>query len=194
MSLTPQGRLQRAPDFTGQRLTTFKEVIYRHGLPGLALGLVCLATPAMYNYARTGVQPALETPLLYTLGFVAVLIGLVGYSKLRHGGVNQQQLRWILYLGALSAWEEWVFRLALPYWLQDVGISLTVAVIISNLLFAGAHYFTLRWRWQWCLGAFLGGLALSRQMHVQGDLLLLIGIHWVGTFLNTPRPPDHRAS
>ena len=144
----------------------------------------------MRDFLINGVHAAAAAPLLYTLAFASILLGLVIYSRIRHGVMNTQQLRWILYLGALSAWEEWVFRLALPYWLQGVSLNLTAAVILSNLIFAAAHYFTLRWKWQWCLGAFLGGLALSRQMHVQGDLLLLIGIHWVGTFLNTPRPPN----
>ncbi|MDZ7685961.1 MAG: hypothetical protein U5O39_13900 [Gammaproteobacteria bacterium] len=71
-------------------------------------------------------------------------------------------------------------------------MNLSIAVIASNILFGAVHYFTLRWKWQWCLGACLGGIVLSRQMNEHFDLALLIGIHWVATYANTPRLPGRR--
>jgi membrane protease YdiL (CAAX protease family) len=62
------------------------------------------------------------------------------------------------------------------------------AVVISNVLFATIHFFTLRWRLIWVVFAFLGGLGLSRVM-THDDLLVVIWLHWIGTFLNTPFPP-----
>jgi hypothetical protein len=56
------------------------------------------------------------------------------------------------------------------------------------------HYFTMRWKASWCFLAFLGGMGLSRQYVENGDLLILIGMHWVATFLNTPRYPGKRAA
>ncbi|NJN52835.1 MAG: CPBP family intramembrane metalloprotease, partial [Gammaproteobacteria bacterium] len=47
----------------------------------------------------------------------------------------------------VSAWEEWVFRLALPYYVESQGGDLMIAVVGANLIFAVAHYFTLRWKW-----------------------------------------------
>jgi hypothetical protein len=44
----------------------------------------------------------------------------------------------------------------------------------------------------WCLFAFLGGIGLSRHYLESGDLFMLIGIHWIATFLNTPRYPGAR--
>jgi membrane protease YdiL (CAAX protease family) len=63
------------------------------------------------------------------------------------------------------------------------------AIVLSNLLFAGLHYFTLRWKWQNCLFAFLGGVGLSRLLDNSGDLALVVLVHFVATFLNTPSPP-----
>ena len=63
------------------------------------------------------------------------------------------------------------------------------AHVLSNLVFASLHYFTLRWRLVNCIATFLGGMGLSHLMG-QGDLLLVIMIHWLGTFINTPSPPS----
>ena len=65
-------------------------------------------------------------------------------------------------------------------------------MIAANLAFGVLHYFTLRWKWPWCLLAFLGGMALSRNFAQNFDLALIIGIHWLATYLNTPRLPGHR--
>ena len=188
-----QGRLQRPADFTGSRLTTFRAVVLRHGLPGLLLGLACFAYPQTYTLLLNLTAAGSAQGLRYMLGFLALLVGLSVFSYVRYRDLNTQQLRWIVYLGALSAWEEWAFRAALPFILADTHLSLTSAVLLSNLLFGLMHYFTLRWRWQWCVGACIGGLALSRQLHLHDDLLSLIGIHWLATFINTPRPPERRA-
>jgi len=38
---------------------------------------------------------------------------------------------------------------------------------------------------------FLGGMGLS-QLMTHGDLALVVMVHWLGTFLNTPVPPAER--
>ena len=88
----------------------------------------------------------------------------------------------------ISIAEEWAFRLALPSFLRTY-IDIGPAVVLSNVLFALMHYFTLRWKAIWCLAAFLGAMGLSKLMGL-GDLLLLVAVHWVATFLNTPNPPS----
>lgn len=161
----------------------------RHGLPGLALALICLSVPSLQAAFADGLAKALAAPGRYLIGALVIFAGLNAYAWFIDRQWSLAKLGWIVYLGALSFWEEWVFRVALPELLEGWGASAALAVLLSAALFGGAHYFTLRWRWMWCIGAFLGGLALSRQMQVHNDLLLISAFHWIATYLNTPRPP-----
>ncbi len=182
-------RLQRARDFTGDRLTRFREVFLRHGLPGLILALVCLGIPGLRIVLADGLDKGLSNPQLYVTVLALLLLALNGHAWLIDRRWDLSKLGWILYLGALSFWEEWVFRLAVPHILEGFGASVWVAATLSALAFGAAHYFTLRWKWQWCVAAFVGSLALSRQMELHDDLLLITAFHWIATYLNTPRPP-----
>lgn len=182
-------RLQRASDFTGDRLTRFREVFFRHGLPGLILALVCLSIPGLQIVLADGLDKGMGNPQLYATLLVLMLVALNGHAWFIDRRWDASKLGWIIYLGALSFWEEWVFRLAVPTLLEGFGASVWVAATLSALAFGAAHYFTLRWKWQWCVAAFVGSLALSRQMELHDDLLLITAIHWIATYLNTPRPP-----
>ncbi|MGD1934797.1 MAG: CPBP family intramembrane glutamic endopeptidase [Candidatus Phaeomarinobacter sp.] len=184
-------RLQRAKDFTGDRLTTFREVFLRHGLPGLVLALMCLGVPGLQIVFAEGLEKSLASPQLYAISLVLLFLALNGHAWLIDRHWSPAKLGWIAYLGALSFWEEWLFRLAVPQIVEGFGASVWVAATLSALVFGAAHYFTLRWKWQWCVGASVGGLALSRQMELHDDLLLITAIHWIVTYLNTPRPPGH---
>ena len=185
-----QTRLQRAPDFTGGRLNSFRQIFLRHGLPGALLGVMLLALPGMWILLESSTSP--DHTFLYLSWGIAIAFALSIYAAVIDKGWRPMQLGWVLYLGLLSLWEEWLFRIAMPSVLSTLGISLFAAVIISNVAFGAMHYFTLRWKWPWCFGAFLGGLALSRQLEVHQDLLLITAYHWIGTFLNTPRSPGSR--
>lgn len=185
-------RLQRAADFTGGPLDSFRQVFLRHGLPGALLGAFCLLHPGMRALLVEATSHVLITPLPYLLVGSLILIGLSAYSRYDGGRLSLHQFGWVIYLGLLSLWEEWVFRLAIPYSLREQGVDLVVAIILCNLLFGVVHYFTLRWKWQWCVAACVGGFAFSRQMDTHFDLLIVAGIHWVATCLNTPRPPGLR--
>ena len=187
--MTPRRRLQREPDFTGARLASFGQVFVRHGLPGLMVALLLLLLPGVRSIGENALAPMFADPGRYLLWSVTILIALSLYVAYLDRGWRVGQLGWVLYLGALSFWEEWVFRVAVPYILLEGGVAMPIAIIGTNLAFGVVHYFTLRWRWYWCVGAFLGGLALSRQMALHGDLLWLVGLHWVATFINTPRAP-----
>ena len=186
-------RLQRDKDFTGDRLTTFRQVFLRHGLPGLILAIICLAIPGLMAVFAGSFERSLANPVQYTFGFVLIFAALSAYSWYIDRAWNASKLGWMLYLGVLSFWEEWVFRLALPHLLQGMGAAMWVATLLSAAVFGAAHYFTLRWKWQMCLAAFVGGLALGRQMNLQNDLLMVTAFHWIATYLNTPRPPGYAA-
>jgi hypothetical protein len=184
-------RLQRARDFTGDRLTTFREVFLRHGLPGVLLALICLGVPGLLGVLTDGLAKGLASPQVYVISLVLLFLALNAHAWLIDRRWDLPKLGWIVYLGALSFWEEWVFRLAVPTLLEGYGASVWAAATLSAVVFGAAHYFTLRWKWQWCVAAFVGSLALSRQMELHDDLLLITAIHWVATYLNTPRPPGH---
>ena len=138
-----------------------------------------------------GVRAGLADPGRYLLWGIAIFAGLNLYAWYIDRRWDTAKLGWIIYLGALSFWEEWLFRVALPKILTSLGAATLFAVILSAALFGALHYFTLRWQWPWCVGAFLGGLALSRQMSIHDDLLLITAFHWIATYINTPRPPGH---
>ena len=138
-------------------------------------------------------EGVLQQPLLYMAAGVALLIALNVYAWYIDQRWSIARLGWVLYLGAVSAWEEWVFRLAVPYFVESQGGPLAVAVVVTNLVFAVAHYFTLRWKWSWCVLAFLFGMGLSRNLGIHFDLALIVGIHWAATFINTPRSPGARS-
>lgn len=184
-----QGRLQRPPDFTGARLTTFRAVFLRHGLPGLLLGAVCLAHPALRNALADALTGFAAAPLRYLAVGLGILAGLLAYTAVLNRRMDRPQVTWILYLLLVSIWEEWLFRLAIPDLSTSAGLDPRLAIIASNALFGVMHYFTLRWKWYWCVAAFLGGMALSRNLAQHQDLALIIALHWIATFLNTPRPP-----
>lgn len=186
-----QRRLQRPPDFTGQHLNHFYQVALRHGLPGLLLGCLLLITSAELLTGQ--LSHFLAAPAPYALGALAILLFTFCWSWYLDRTISFAQLGWIVYLLSVSIWEEWVFRVALPNVLAGTELDARVAIIGSNVLFGAMHYFTLRWKTSWCFLAFLGGMGLSRQYIDNGDLLVLIGIHWIATFFNTPRRPGTAA-
>jgi hypothetical protein len=185
--------LQRPPDFTGDRLNRFGQVFVRHGLPGAFLGALCLFVPEMRELlgdALAGLLGALTRYLFIGLAIFGLLLSYSWYLDRR---LDAATVGWMLYLLAVSIWEEWLFRLAVPYFGQTQGFDLLAITLVSNLAFGLMHYFTLRWKWQWCFAVSLGGMALSRQMHLHFDLALVIAIHWAATYVNTPRLPGRSA-
>ncbi len=133
-----------------------------------------------------------HAPLRYAFIGLCIFGVMLAYAWYLDRRVDAAAMGWMLYLLAVSIWEEWVFRLALPYFGAAQGLELRTVVIASNLAFGLMHYFTLRWKWQWCVAAFLGGMALSRNFQQQGNLALIIALHWAATFINTPRHPGGR--
>ena len=188
-----QRRLQRPADFTGARLTRFREVFLRHGLPVLALGALLLTSPAQRALLAEHLLPAVRAPLVYACAAALIFTACCALAVWLDRRLDAARLGWVVYLLALSAWEEWVFRLALPQWLESFQGEAGAAVLTANAAFAALHWFTLRWRLRWCLLAFAGGMAFSAQLE-GGDLARVILTHWVLTDLTTPRPPGGRRS
>ncbi|MEE4381902.1 MAG: CPBP family glutamic-type intramembrane protease [Pseudomonadales bacterium] len=184
-----QRRLQRPPDFTGGRLERFDQVFVRHGLAGAVLGAACLWVPELRALLDETLTSLRLAPGRYLLAGL-LLLGLMLCNAWRiDRRVEAATVGWVLYLLALASWEEWLFRLVVPATLTDSGLPPGAAVMIANAAFGALHYFTLRWKWQWCLAAFVGGLALSRHLHEHADLAHIVLLHWVATYANTPRPP-----
>ena len=189
-----QRRLQRPPDFTGERLNRFSQVFVRHGLPVAVLAGLVLLNPEMRMLLSSALSPLLANPLPYAGTAVLIFSGLIAYAFYPDRRIDGPTIGWMFYLLSVSVWEEWFFRLALPEMGQALqpDLDFRVFVVAANLAFGALHYFTLRWKWPWCVAAFLGGLALSRNFAQHDDLALIIGIHWVATYVNTPRLPGRR--
>jgi len=155
------------------------------------LALLSLIAPGAWHLISQTTVRAVAQPHLYLAGVMALLIFFAVWSRRKPVAIGRQSL-WLSYLLFISIAEEITFRLVLPN-LLAAEISFMAAVVASNLLFAVIHYFTLRWRAINCVVTFFGGMGLSHLMG-QGDLVIVILAHWLGTFLNTPAPPSQRKS
>lgn len=181
------GRLQRGPTPSGYRVATFADVFKRHGMTMSTLALICLLLPGTWALVVTTTAPASREPMPYVAGVVGLFLFFAYWSR-RHGFAPGRQVPWVSYLLLISVVEEITFRLVVPQ-LLSAHMDVRLAHVVSNLAFACIHYFTLRWRMMNCAATFLGGMGLSQLMG-RGDLLLVILVHWVGTFINTPAPPS----
>ena len=183
-------RLQRPRDFTGDQIQSFSAVYIPHGLPCALLGLLFLTDDSIWPLLKSATAAASENNTLYSISAGLIFLCLITHAVIGKYRLDLGRVGWIAYLGCLSLWEEWVFRIGIPHYLGALGVGVLLPIIISNTVFGILHYFTLRWRWRWCLMAGIGGMFFSHNFTNHHDLLLIAGIHWVMTYLNTPRPPN----
>lgn len=183
-------RLQRPRDFTGDQIQSFSAVFIRHGLPCALLGLLFLTDATIWPLLKSATTAARENNTLYLFSAGLIFLGLIAHAAIGKYPLDLGRVGWIAYLGCLSLWEEWVFRIGIPYYLGALGIGVLLPILISNTVFGILHYFTLRWRWRWCLMAGMGGMFFSHNFANHHNLLLIASIHWVMTYLNTPRLPN----
>ena len=183
-------RLQRPRDFTGDQIQSFSAVFIRHGLPCALLGLLFLTDDSIWSLLKSATAAASGNNTLYSISAGLIFLCLITHAVIGKYRLDLGRVGWIAYLGCLSLWEEWVFRIGIPHYLGALGVGVLLPIIISNTVFGILHYFTLRWRWRWCLMAGIGGMFFSHNFTNHHDLLLIAGIHWVMTYLNTPRPPN----
>ncbi|MAD06892.1 MAG: hypothetical protein CMP86_05730 [Gammaproteobacteria bacterium] len=182
------GRLQRDHSPNTTPVSTFAQVLYRHGalMGSAALVLLVVQGGTALDGSLTAVWQRSE---MFLLAMLVILAAFVGYLKWREYTFAGRQWLWIGYLLYISVVEEIAFRLYLPVVLES-QIGWVAGVLLSNLIFGVIHYYTLRWKFSHCVVAALGGIGLSRLLAQSGDLGLIILVHFVATFLNTPRPPD----
>ena len=182
------GRLQRPAAVGGTHISSFRQVVSRHGLvmgaTALALGLL----PSTYEQVASTTTRFMHNPKFYFLVGTLLLAFFVVYQTRKGNRTSLANNLWLIYLLYISVVEELAFRLFLPIVLAD-AMHFYAAAFISNVIFAAIHYFTLRWRWQNCVFAFFGGMGFAHMLANHQDLIALILAHWFFTFLNTPAPP-----
>jgi membrane protease YdiL (CAAX protease family) len=179
-------RLQRGPTDSGYRVETFGDVIKRHGGTMGLLAAACLLLPSTWSALSATTAPLFQQPFSYFLGALGLLLFFVAWSSRRPVSVGRQ-VQWVFYLLFISFVEELTFRLVLPALLEP-KIGWLIANLLCGALFAILHYVTLRWKLRNCIATFIGAMGLSHLMS-QGDFTLVVMVHWLGTFLNTPFPP-----
>ena len=163
----------------------------RHGLTMSIILLVCILTPHIPTALISSIADLFINPNKYFLLSLSVIIMMFLFLWVTNEELNFRQLIWIIYLLLISIIEEISFRLSIPIigvnFMSDNFFWLTV--FISNFCFAAIHYFTLRWKPSACVLAFLGGMGFSRLFQITEDLTLVIIVHWLLTFFNTPTAP-----
>lgn len=183
-----EGRLQRPMSSSGDYVASLSQVLRRHGLVMGTLALMLLLWPGSIKVISQLAAPLLSDPADYLFVSALILVFFVSYWFLKSYQISATQFQWVAYLFFISVVEEVAFRALLPFILTDAA-GFTVAILLSNLVFAGVHYVTLRWKIINCIGALIGGLALSFLLNNTGDIALVVLVHWLVTFLNTPRAP-----
>ena len=184
----PGGRLQRPAKARSSAVLHFRQVLSRHLLTMSVIAVVTGLGVARADDWIGLLSPLIAHPVHYLVMCVAIVAGIAIYQRLRGIPWSATQMGWVGYLFLISVVEEWAFRVFLPLYLMD-DLGARASVLLSSVLFGALHYFTLRWRLTACLVTMLGGIGFSRLLEVSGDLALVILVHWIVTFLNTPRPP-----
>ena len=182
------GRLQRPAKARSSAVLHFRQVISRHLLTMSVIAVVTGLGVARVGDWKRLLSPLIAYPADYIAMCVAIVAGIAIYQRVRGIPWSAAHVGWLGYLFLISVVEEWAFRVFLPLYLVD-DLGARASVLLSSVIFGALHYFTLRWRLTACLLTSLGGLGFSRLLDVSGDLALVILVHWIVTFLNTPRPP-----
>ena len=191
--LVPEGRLQRKaldPEFY---ISKFRQVLMRHGLTMSTILFMCILTPYIPTALIHSISDLFVNSNKYFLFSLSAAIMMFLFLWFTRKELNFRQLIWIIYLLLISIIEEISFRLSIPI----IGVNFMgdnffwLAVFISNFCFAAIHYFTLRWKLSACVLAFLGGMGFSRLFQITEDLTLVIILHWLLTFFNTPTAPKN---
>jgi len=184
----PGGRLQRPAKARSRAVLHFRQVLSRHLLTMSVVAVVTGLGVARVEDWKRLLSPLIAHPVHYLAMCIVIVLGFAIYQRVKRIPWSATQMGWVGYLFLISVVEECAFRVFLPLYLTD-DLGARASVLLSSVIFGALHYFTLRWRLTACLLTTLGGLGFSRLLDVSGDLALVILVHWIVTFLNTPRPP-----
>ena len=184
----PGGRLQRPAKARSRAVLHFRQVLSRHLLTMSVVAVVTGLGVARVEDWKWLLSPLIAHPVHYLAMCIVIVLGFAIYQRVKRIPWSATQMGWVGYLFLISVVEEWAFRVFLPLYLTD-DLGARASVLLSSVIFGALHYFTLRWRLMACLLTTLGGLGFGRLLDVSGDLALVILVHWIVTFLNTPRPP-----
>ena len=188
-----EGRLQRASQNQEFYISKFRQVLLRHGLTMSLICLGCVLFPSVLVALFSSIDNLFLNINRYAIASVSLGLFMFLYLRFISRKLNYRQIFWIGYLFLISIVEEIGFRLSLPILFSEFFFkeySFLIGIVLSNLLFASLHYFTLRWKLKACIFTFLGGIGLSRLLYETGDITLVVMVHLVVTFLNTPSAPE----
>jgi len=188
-----EGRLQRASQNQEVYISKFRQVLLKHGLTMSLICLGCVLFPSVLVALFSSIDNLFLNINRYAIASVSLGLFMFLYLRFISRKLNYRQIFWIGYLFFISIIEEIGFRLSLPILFSEFFFkeySFLVGIFLSNLLFASLHYFTLRWKLKACIFTFLGGIGLSRLLYETGDITLVVMVHLVVTFLNTPSAPE----
>ena len=135
------GRLQRRSAPGGQQITTFRQVLGRHGGAMAAIALACFFLTNSNLLLLSGFVKLSNTPFFYLVALPGLFSLFIGYLLLRHRTIDSRTIIWILYLLLISILEEIAFRLLIPLAILS-STGLIASLIISNSVFATIHFFT----------------------------------------------------
>ena len=188
-----EGRLQRASQNQEVYISKFSQVLLRHGLTMSLICLGCVLFPSVLVTLFSSIDNLFLNINRYAIASMSLGLFMFLYLRFISRKLNYRQIFWIGYLFLISIVEEIGFRLSLPilfsvFFFKEY--SFLIGIFLSNLLFASLHYFTLRWKLKACIFTFLGGIGLSRLFYETGDITLVVLVHLVVTFLNTPSAPE----
>jgi membrane protease YdiL (CAAX protease family) len=188
-----EGRLQRASQNQEVYISKFRQVLLRHGLTMSLICFGCVLFPSVLVALFSSIDNLFLNINRYAIASVSLGFFMFLYLRFISRKLNYRQIFWIGYLFLISIVEEIGFRLSLPILFSEFFFkeySFLIGIVLSNLLFASLHYFTLRWKLKACIFTFLGGIGLSRLLYETGDITLVVMVHLVVTFLNTPSAPE----
>jgi membrane protease YdiL (CAAX protease family) len=188
-----EGRLQRASQNQEVYISKFRQVLLRHGLTMSLICLGCVLFPSVLVALFSSIDNLFLNINRNAIASVSLGLFMFLYLRFISRKLNYRQIFWIGYLFLISIVEEIGFRLSLPILFSEFFFkeySFLIGIVLSNLLFASLHYFTLRWKLKACIFTFLGGIGLSRLLYETGDITLVVMVHLVVTFLNTPSAPE----
>ena len=120
------GRLQRPAAVDGAHISTFRQVVYRHGLAMGSMALVLALLPSAYDQVARTTTQFMDNPAAYLLAGALLLSFFVVYQTRKGNRTGPANNLWLIYLLYISVVEELAFRLFLPIVLKYLHVVLAI--------------------------------------------------------------------